>query len=750
MTELNGDVLNDYLSDGPISSLRRIEALYGAIAEAEAGASGGEFGLYLTPGELSNFIAKDDDDDRYLVTVKVDLTGSSPELVDVVARPLRENMIDKLGFARYPWGRGIDHSITRRGAKGGSSLETAVRYCRDCLERWTNASGKEPAVGRIAEEHPDGTVIRALQQLGSRPDVDDEISRYLKAEYPEGSPRVVATVAIRTDVSSLEHPPSGDDEQSFYYPGQLHVLNSGMKARKDLKLARKNLNDSDDPSRGVGACMVTGVEDEVFGTAEDPLAFFTVQHAEKFAGLNRENAWRSHPVSSQAALLLQSGASLLERCSDTREGLRVYSIPYVVDCGVEEARWLHDILTSDDPSDIRAVQRSAENLHPEFGKALRFYVIGVRNDSGDINVLYEVPEVDIYWPRRVAEAHATAVDSSLFHPVAGFSGPDDGVDWRHLGSAADVDTMIRAVTNGSYARDTVSYSSDEPTTDDVREWLTRLLLTGESVSVDRLLKAYTERIADDIDRTEGDFPTFVVLTQFTQLEALARAGLLNAPDQPELTKPPLMTANPRTNDEQSSQTAATDGGPSGEPSLPTPSDLSADGEVSHRDARRYRLERFIQERPAFSGRDEGANTGAGTVAERRGVFLTGVLVGQLADHQRRQRNMNRTLRDQHPADRVTPERIGSMYPVLVDRSGVYATELEMRGTQLFPETERLLETSFADAPPSSWSLSLPEVQFFYALGITYGADARYQAWQLMDRLGLLDDEEDVLLEQSEA
>jgi hypothetical protein len=91
-----------------------------------------------------------------------------------------------------------------------------------------------------------------------------------------------------------------------------------------------------------------------------------------------------------------------------------------------------------------------------------------------------------------------------------------------------------------------------------------------------------------------------------------------------------------------------------------------------------------------------------------------------------------------------------MYPDLVDRSGVYAGQLGMRGTQLYPETERLLEMSFADAPPSSWSLSLPETRFFYALGISYGADARYQAWQLMDRLDLLDDDEDAPLEQPEA
>ncbi|WP_276282753.1 type I-B CRISPR-associated protein Cas8b/Csh1 [Halorussus caseinilyticus] len=719
MTRLDTATLDKYLPDGPISSLRRLEVLYGAMTEAAAGGTDSEYGLYYTPGELAGFVT-DADDDRYLVTVKVDLTGDDPRLDAVTAQPLQPSMVEDLGYARYPWGRGIDHSITERGAKGGSTLDTTVRYCRERLERWTNASGKEPAVGRVADEHPDGHVIRALQTLGSRDDIADQIEDSLASNFPSAdSPRVVATVALKLDPESLEAPPDGPpDGDGYYYPGQLPVLNEGMVARKNHKLATKNV---DSPSKGEGTCMVTGDRGEVFGTAEDPLAFFTIQHSEKFAELKKENAWRSHPVSSEAALLLQSGTSLVDECSRTRDGLRVYMLPYVVDCDAERAELLYATVADADATSIVTFQQNAEQNNEAFADALRFYVIGVRNDSGDINVLHEVPNVDIYWPREVANAHLDVLEGSTFDPVAGFRRPAED-DWRHIDDSIGQDAMLRAITGGSYARDTLAYpTADDPTSDDPREWLVTALLTGEPVPVDKLLSQYVDRIASDTDASDGSFPTYLVLTQYAQLEALARAGLLDAPDdRSELADTPAITMD-QTNDLFGSNE-----------SLPDPSDLAPDGDVKKYHARKYRLERFLGERPAFQVDDDPHSADdSQTADERRGAFLFGVFLGQLANHQSYNRDMNRTLRDQHPADRMTADRIQNVYPDLEQRSGVYAN-----GDQLFPETESLLKDAFAEAPPSSWALPVEDVRFFYALGLAYGAEARGQAFQLMDRLGI--------------
>jgi CRISPR-associated protein Cas8b/Csh1 subtype I-B len=711
MTELHPETFEEYHPGGPISSLRRLEVLYGAMTEAADGEIDSEYDLYHTPGELDGFVVQDDED-RYLVTLKIDVTGDDPELTGISADPLQPSDVDKLGYARYPWGRGIDHSITERGAKGGWNPDKTARYSSEKLEKWTNASGKEEAVGHVADENPDGWVIRDLQTLGSRDDIEDEIEQRLRPAFPSAdSPRVVVTIAIKIDPDSLKAPPEGPPEDGYYYPGQLPILNDGMVARKNHKLATKNVPS---PSKGEGACMVTGERGEVFGTAEDPLAFFTVQHSEKFASLEKVESWRSHPVSSEAALLLQSGTSLVENCSRTRDGLRVYTLPYVVDCDHESAEWLYSAIEDADDTGIHRIQQRAENIDESFANALRFYVIGVRNDSGDINVLHEVPNVDIYWPREVAKAHLDVLDSSLFGPAAGFRRPDD---WRHIdGSVTQTEDMVGPITSGQYARDTLAFSdADDPTSNDPREWLVTALLTGESVPADKLLSQYVERISSATDPDESAFPTYLVLTQYAQLEALARADLLDAPDdRPELEATPRTTMNETTG-------PLDFGG-----SLPDPTDLEPDGNVKQYHARKYRLERFLEERDALQDNDE-----------RCGAFLFGVFLGQLANHQSFNRDMNRTLRDQHPADRITAERMQRVYPDLQQRSGVYAN-----GDQLFPETERLLKDVFAEVLPNGWNLPVEDVRFFYALGLAYGSDAQTQAKQLREDLGVIDSEDE--------
>lgn len=725
MAEPDPDIIEQYLPDGPISSLRRIQALYGALAEAEAGDADGEFGLYYTPGDLSGYVTQGEDT-RYLATAHVDLTGDAPELTDVSVSPLQQSDVDRLGYARYPPGRGIDHSITHRGAKGGSDSAQTVGYLKQRLYRWTNGGGAEPAIGELADEHPDGWVITQLAALGGEEDIEEQLTQHVEAEFPAAEPRVTATVAVTVDTGDLQHAPEGATGVGEFYPGQLHVLNAGMRARKLEKLSRKNLDDSDPPSRGQGTCMVTGKEAEVFGTAQDPLAFYTVQHAEKFPHLWKSDAWRSHPISAEAALLIQSGGAFVDECSRTRGGIRIYTLPYFVDCSVEDAIDLHTLITGD-ATTIAQYHEQAEKQFPDVVERLRFYVIGVRNDSGDINVLFEEPSVTVYWPRRVAKAHTATIDtksSTTFDAAAGFKGLHSDASFRHLGSAGrNVDTMLRAVVDGTYARDTLERPFEEaPISDDPREWLTQSLLTGEEVPVERLLSEYVARLEDETDHANDQYGTYVVYVQIAQLEALARAGLLvSQTGQTELTTPPRM--HDSTTDTIESPTAITDGGAPTDQSaiaFPEPTD---DGTLNLSSLREYRLARFIEERPALA-----ENT------ERRGVFLAGVLLGQLAAHQRQNRGMNQTLRDMHPAHRMTGTRLSRLIPELISKSGVYATEMKSASTQLFSETLERLIDAVGDHPPSErdWALPVEDIRFHFAVGAAYGADAQSQAYELRD------------------
>lgn len=703
MSVLEDSVLREQAPEGPVTSLRRIQAWYGVLEEAAGGKVGGdpEFALYYTPGELSEFTTEDPEaNPRYLVSVQVDLTTETPEYVGIDVEYCEPNNVDDLGFARYPWGRGIDHSVTRRGAKGGSNADTVGSYCIDCLERWTNADGREPAVGEVADEHPDGWIITALQQLGTDETVKERIRSDVEEAYT-AEERVIATVRVKLDPDDLDEAPNGDP--GWFSPGEVHVLNSGMKARKDYKLAQKQTSTA---SRGEAACMVTGDFEDVFGTVEDPLALFTVQHAEKFDELKRPEAWRSHPVSSNAALLLQSGSALLDACYTTRNGLRVYTLPYFIEMSDRRAELLYRIL-----DDLRGRSFDATSKHPMLvledlveengteadSEQLRFYVITLRNDSGDINVFHEIPDANLYWPRKIAEHHHEILyNSTAFDKSAGFGRMEN---WRTIRENETVPDLLNAVVNGFYASGTLteSFGDDGAMADDRAEWLTHSLLEGRSIPVGQLLEEYVDKIADEQEQDEENrFPHRHVKTQFAQLEALAAAGLLTASSEASHLRKP-----PKTMDIDH----------------PDAEELSADGDVSQLDARRYRLKTFLEDRPSL---DENS--------ERRSAFLTGVLVGQMSEHQRTTRNQNRTVIDQYPADTITIQKLVRAWPDLIQKAHVYASDVSWAGETLFPEV--IEQSTDALTHPQDWDISIQDTRFFYALGIAYGQQANSRGYEL--------------------
>ncbi|MDZ7730684.1 MAG: type I-B CRISPR-associated protein Cas8b/Csh1 [Natrialbaceae archaeon] len=486
----------------------------------------------------------------------------------------------------------------------------------------------------------------------------------------------------------------------------MDVLNAAMKARKEEKLAGKNLPDSTS-SRGKSACMVTGKQIEVLGTTDDPMDFFTVQHAEKFDGLQKEQSWRSHPVSLNSALLIQSGSSLVDTCRTTRNGLGVYTLPYFVDTDEQDAEELYYSLEQlqkfnnvDDQHPMFFLEQAIEEeAGPEKAEALRFYVISLRNDSGDINVIHEVPDVSLYWPRKIASAHRTVLqETSAFGPI-GFERVEN---WQPITPLTETDDVVNSIVSGRYAWGTmpVMAGDDGAMADDLAEWLTYALLTGEEVPVERLLDGYVERIEQEHrDDEEDRLPTNHVKTQFAQLEALARAGLLTGESTAEdLTTPPrTMTKD-----------------------VPTKKEIADDGDLSRIDVRRYRLETFIEDRESLN-----ENT------HRKSAFLLGVLVGMVSHHQTNTREMNRTVVDQYPPTQVTIDRLVRVWPELAEKSDVYAKDADWAGESLFPEVLDKQTEDFVH--PGEWDLSLQDVRFFYALGITYGKRADSRAYNLRQK-----------------
>ena len=731
---LDTDKLDALLPTESVHSLRQVQATYGALAEA---ASGGatppgqkKYSLYFTPSELEPFIASDNDEERFLVGVRVDFTGENPAYKGIDVAPLSREVAPQLGLSRYPWGKAIDHSITRCGSKtSGSSASTVVTYCNECLTRWTNGDGGEPAVGKVAGEHPDGWLIQGLAELGANEGIQDQIKQDVEAKI-SGEPRVVATVQLKLDPADLEESPVAD-ETGWFHPGEIPVFNEAMKARKTWKYISKNVNGT---SEGEAACMITGENGHVVGAAEDPFELFTLQHTEKFDELKGKHSWREHPVSDDAALLLDAGTGLLDACRETRNGLGVYTLPYFTTISDKRAKLLYRTLSKLQDTDLGEehkvvwLQRKIEEHADSTGDdslvdALRFYIITIRDDQGDIFVFNEEPDATIYPPREISNAHIDVLSSRSFSEI-GFSQPDD---WRHIQPLTVKKEIVSNIIGGSYARDTVysrekdkNSSEDSATANEPSEWLSFAMLAGEQINREWLLDQYVTRFAqqrehDDENRLSKNH----VLTQFAQLNALAKAGLLTDSDGRETER--------RATDMDNSTT--TDGVSNSLDGFPGIEELITEGVPSLTEIREYQLREFLAERTELNGDDEESE-------QRRGAFLIGVLLGQLSTHQRKDREMNRTFANRYQAEDITLGQLQKVMTELLSKDSIYEAEHKYsHDGSCFPETSGRL-SDLAGTPPTEWSLSLPDARFHFALGVTYGLQMRNQAFELR---GMIED-----------
>jgi CRISPR-associated protein Cas8b/Csh1 subtype I-B len=155
--------------------------------------------------------------------------------------------------------------------------------------------------------------------------------------------------------------------------------------------------------------------------------------------------------------------------------------------------------------------------------------------------------------------------------------------------------------------------------------------------------------------------------------------------------------------------------------VPTKAEVAGDGELTRTDVRRYRLQTFIEDRDSL--RENG---------DRKAVFLTGVLVGMTSHHQTNTRGMNRTVIDQYPPTQMTFDRLERAWPELVEKTDVYAKDADWGGETLFPEV--LDEQVEGLRHPDEWDLSLQDVRFFYALGVTFGKRAKSRAYDLHQQI----------------
>ncbi len=682
------DKLEAELPDSPIGSLRGLQYLYGKLYTL-ATTGGGKYAPYLTPDAAGDLVDTDDS----LIVVRVDASGDEPRLADDDLGPVQvtrytTDLIQQVGHCKYPAAAGIDHSATHQSGQD-SEPEKLARYAKERLTKWA----VDDVVTQTADKHPAGWIIDRLAELGEDEAALDTIEEAITRKLGGESATSLLTVRVKTETD-------GD----YQWPGDLDVFNEAMRQRKLSKLVTKNKAKD---SSGDATDLVTGLPARTVGTSEDPQNYFLGKQLEKFPGLDIENAWRSHPISEDAAITVMNAETFVEACTYRTFGAKVYYLPYIFGRLTPQKAYklyglLHRIVEDDgDTTPIEQAHINQREQEPA-DRLYRFYVSAIMpHQMSRYDVFGETLNGRLHYPTELAFTHNRFVEKvSVFNTRTEWTAPlPTNEKWGLLSGSDD---QLGAVANGWYFYQTFAERDDDAAdADDPRIEALVSVLSGSPISVDVLLEEYVDRIIDD-QTDEGDhegFPSFLVASQFAQLCALADTDDLKLLKTTDPSKEPI-THEPTYETHTMENHFATDGG---HPAAP-------------------KLESFINDTPALSPeRDDSPES---VTSQRRGAFLLGALVGDIGSYQEYSENRSTTLVDQYPVKSISRSRIKKVTQETVAKTLTY-TRKEKKQKGIYPGTkaehivERLRET-ILNPDPDEWEIETDDLRFYYALGVTYG------------------------------
>jgi CRISPR-associated protein Cas8b/Csh1 subtype I-B len=125
--------------------------------------------------------------------------------------------------------------------------------------------------------------------------------------------------------------------------------------------------------------------------------------------------------------------------------------------------------------------------------------------------------------------------------------------------------------------------------------------------------------------------------------------------------------------------------------------------------RESRLEDFIESHEVLSNSKPS-----------QAVFLLGGLVGRVSAYQRQpEKNVSSTLVRRYPIDYLTKQSIKEVTNEVIQMNNTYIEADDLPSTYNARYANRLPDLML-ESDPGSWSLTQNELQWLYALGITYG------------------------------
>ncbi|KAB1194838.1 type I-B CRISPR-associated protein Cas8b/Csh1 [Haloferax sp. MBLA0076] len=676
-----GDLV-DELPDSPITSLRKLQFLYGKLYTL-ATAGGGQYAPYLTPDAAGDLV----DTEGSLIVVRVDLSGDESQLADDDRGPVwvtryTDDRVEKVAHSKYPAARGIDHSITHQAGRN-SDPEKLGRYAVERLSKWAT----DDVVQGTAANSEQGWIVNELANLGDDEDVAERIKEAVDAELGGESTTALLTVQVRRS-----------EDEEYRWPSDIDVFLEAMRRRKLSKLVSKG-QASD--SSGKATDLITGQRTRTVGTSEDPQNYYLGKQLEKFPGLDPDEAWRTHPVSEDAAVTMMNSETFVEACTYRTFGAKVYCLPYFFGTPTPEKAiklyaLLHQAATADDG--MTPVEQMYNNVGVS-DDTLRFYVSAVMpHQMSRYDVFGESMNGRLLYPVALEQAHDAIVLTSAFDSDDDWTAPMPTHEkWDLLVPA---ESRLHSVSNGWYFAQTFAKRDDtDASADDPRIGALVSVLSGDSINVQTLLGEYVDRIIAE----EGEeFPSFQVAGQFAQLCALASTDLdlLDADDEhmQPITREPTYEI-PDSNMHQT-EPAIADGG--------TPT---------------AKLASFIKDTPALSQDSDTPVTD-----QRRGAFLLGALVGAVGNYQDYSEGRSTTVVDQYPVKSITQARVKKVTQEAIAKTLTYTRQEKKQGVSYggtkFDHIVDQLRETILETDPEDWEIDTDDLRFYYALGVTYGMNDR--------------------------
>jgi hypothetical protein len=663
---------------------------------------------FMTPMEKGYLYEESDN----VLVANVDLTDPDSPKFDE-ENPVELRTIDKgdrfrLGHS-YPANKTssmTDYSITTHKSADPHHLSGlredawGTNNIQDRFTDWAQSDAAEEVVSE--DEVKDSWIVEALAELGDDEKAMERLVERFPLDTDDEDTEYEVFVTVRVKLP---------DSNEYLYPGEVPALNEVMAKQK----AERFENISVDDAGGDGVGYISENEGRVTGGSAGLLGMYAKKQREHFPDLpiKGSDAWRSRPLTHETAAAIATANSLFEEFyRSLGEGRRLYVLPYIAShpdaIDLATVDWFAtEIFNELRNAELEDFEEAVEKLYRKVSNAargessdewghegesysdVRFATVFFVSGNPDRIYFESMSPEATYRPSELEDAHLRVLEDSEYVGEGILSDLVRNSSSSLLNREATLRKMI--IFGGYFDRTTEPTSNSEEASgqpkagdiDDVRARRMRSLLTGETIPYDTLFEEYINRVTQEQRSAFGDdsrrnVPSWAIAEQYTQIRALERCGVVGKNDSPKLE---TMTQKQES---------------------PVPEDREYE-------SRAERLDEFIDSHPVLDDEPKLA------------VFLLGCLVGRLSAYQR-QNDVSSTLVRRYPVDYITKQSIKEVTADVIEMNNTYIEADDETSSGMNARYTNRLPDLMLSADPSGWRFPQSEIQWLYALGITYGVN----------------------------